>query len=53
MGIKIVTEILFVFVKKERMTRGHGVTLAKNCRLNIIKFSISQRTVNEWEQIIS
>ena len=36
-------------VKEERKTRGHGVTLAKKqCRLDISKFSFSQRTVNEW-----
>ena len=46
--MKIFTEIFFS-VKKERRTRGHGVTLAKKqCRLDIRKFSISQRTVNEW-----
>ena len=49
MGMKILTEIFFFTVKEERMTRGHGVTLAKTqCRLDIRKFSFSQRTVNEW-----
>ena len=34
-------------VSEERRTRGHGVTLAKKqCRLDIRKFSFSQRTVN-------
>ena len=34
-------------VNEERRTRGHGVTLAKKqCRLDIRKFSFSQRTVN-------
>ena len=43
--------ILFT-VKEERRTRGHGVTLAKKqCRLDIIKFSFSQRTVNEWNRL--
>ena len=38
--------ILFT-VKEERRTRGHGVTLAKKqCRLDIRKFSFSQRTGN-------
>ena len=47
--MKILTEIFFFTVKEERMTRGHGVTLAKTqCRLDIRKFSFSQRTVNEW-----
>ena len=36
----------------ERRTRGHGVTLAKKqCRLDIRKFSFSQRTVNEWNRL--
>ena len=48
MGMKILTEIFFS-VKDERRTRGHGVTLAKKqCRLDVRKFSFSQRTVNEW-----
>ena len=39
-------------VKEERRTRGHGVTLAmKQCRLDIRKFSFSQRTVNEWNRL--
>ena len=40
---------MFLSIKEERRTRGHGVTLAKQqCRLDIRKFSIPQRTVNEW-----
>ena len=35
--------------KEERMTRGHGITLAKQCRLDIITFSV--RTVNEWNRL--
>ena len=43
--------ILFT-VKEERRTRRHGVTLAKKqCRLDIRKFSFSQRTVNEWSRL--
>ena len=39
-------------VKEERRTRGHGVTLAeKQCRLDIRKFSFSQRTLNEWNRL--
>ena len=52
MGMKILTEIFFFTVKEERRTRGHGVTLAKKqCRLDIRKFSFSQRTVNEWNRL--
>ena len=51
MGMKILTEFFFT-VKEERMTRGHEVTLAKKqCRLDIRKFSFSQRTVNEWNRL--
>ena len=35
-----------------RRNRGHGITLAKKqCRLDISKFSVSQRTVNEWNRL--
>ena len=35
--------------KDGKKTRGHEVTLAKvQCRLDIIMFSFSQRTLNEW-----
>ena len=39
-------------VKEDRRTIGYGVTLAKEqCRLDIRKFSFSQRTVNEWNRL--
>ena len=48
MSMKIFTEIFFS-VKEDRRTRGHRITLAKKqCRLDITKFSFSQRTVNGW-----
>ena len=51
MGMKILTDIFFLG-KEERRTRGHGITLAKKqCRLDIRKFSFSQRTVNEWNRL--
>ena len=50
MGMKILTD--FFWVKEERWTRGHGVTLAKKqCRLDIRQFSFSQGTVNEWNKL--
>ena len=50
-GYEILIEIYFLF-KEERRTRGHGITLAKKqCRLDIRKFSFSQRTVNEWNRL--
>ena len=48
MGMKIFIEIFFS-LKKDIRTRGHAVTLVKNqCRLDIRKYSFSQRTINEW-----
>ena len=41
---------MFFFIKEERRTRGHGITLAKKqCRLYIRTFS--QRTVNDWNRL--
>ena len=48
-GYENIDRNIYFTVKEERRTRGHGVTLAKKqCRLDIRKFSFSQRTVNEW-----
>ena len=39
-------------LKKDNRTRGHKVTLAKdNCRLDIRKYSFSQRTINELNKL--
>ena len=47
MGMKILRNIFFS-VKEERRTRGHGIALTKKqYRLDIRKFSFSQRTVTE------
>ena len=41
-------------VNEERRTRGHRIALAKKqSRLDIRKFSFSQRTVNEWKRLSS
>ena len=51
MVMKISTEIFFMAME-ERRTREHGATLAKKqCRLDIINFSFSQRIVNEWNRL--
>ena len=51
-GYENIDRNMFFTVKEERRTRGHGVTLAKKqCRLDIRKFSFSQRTVNEWNRL--
>jgi len=45
----LLTELFCSSDKEERRTRGLGVTLPKKqCRLVIIKYSFSQRAVNEW-----
>ena len=50
-GYENIVRNIFFTVKEER-TRRHGVTLSKKqCRLDIIKFSFSQRTVNEWDRL--
>ena len=39
-------------LKKDSRTRGHEVKLVKNqCRLDIRKYSFSQRTINEWNKL--
>ena len=46
-GYENINRNIFFSVKEERMTRGHGITLAKKqCRLDIRKSSFSQKTVN-------
>ena len=51
-GYENIDRNIFFTVKEERRTRGHGVTLAKKqCRLDIRKFSFSQRTVNKWNRL--
>ena len=51
-GYENIDRNIIFTVKEERRTRGHGVTLAKKqCRLDIRKFSFSQRTVNEWNRL--
>ena len=51
MGMKILIEYLFS-LKKDSRTSGHEVTLVKDqCRLDIRKYSFSQRTINEWNKL--
>ena len=49
--MEILIDIVFFSLKKDSKTRGHKVTLLKDrCRLDIRKYSLSQRTINEWKQ---
>ena len=51
MGMKILLEIFFSF-KKDSRTRRHEVTLVKDqCRLDVMKYSFSHRTINEWNKL--
>ena len=37
---------------KDSITRGHEMTLVKDqCRLDIRKYSFSQKTINEWKKM--
>ena len=39
-------------LKKDNRTRGHELILVKDqCRLDIRKYSFSQRTINEWNKL--
>ena len=43
---------MFFSLKKDSRTRGHEVELVKEqCRLDIRKYSFSQRTLNEWNKL--
>ena len=50
--MKILIEICFSHSKKNSTIRGHAVTLVKDqCRLDIRKYSFSQRTINKWNRL--
>ena len=52
MGMKILIEIFVFSFEKDSRTRGHEVTLVKDqCRLDIRKYSFSQRATHEWNQL--
>ena len=45
--------LIFVFeIKESKITRGHNFTLVKKqSRLDVRKFSFSQRTINVWNKL--
>ena len=45
--------IIFVFeIKESKITRGHNYTLVKKqSRLDVRKYSFSQRTINAWNML--
>ena len=43
---------MFFSLKKDSRTRGHVVKLIKDqCILDIRKYKLSQRTINEWNKL--
>ena len=43
---------MFFSLKKDSRTTGHEATFVKDqCRLDIRKYSLSQRTINEWNKL--
>ena len=48
-GYENIDSNIFFEIKKSKVTRGHNFTLMKKqCRLDIRKYSFSQRTINVW-----
>ena len=52
MVMKILILIFFLEIKQNKITRGHNFTLVKKqSRLDVRKFSFSQRTINVWNKL--
>ena len=53
MVMKILILIFFFEIKESKITRGHNFTLVKKqrSRLDVRKFSFSQRTINVWNKL--
>ena len=48
------SNIFFFEIKESKITRGHNYTLVKKqSRLDIRKYSFSQRTINVWNNLSS
>ena len=46
------SNIFFFEIKESKITRGHDFTLVKkHSRLDVRKFSFSQRTINVWNKL--
>ena len=51
-GYENMNRNIFLSIKKDNRTGGHEVTLVKDqCRLDVKKYSFSQRTINEWNKL--
>ena len=52
MGMNILNLAFFFEIKESKITRGHNFTLVKKqSRLDVRKFSFSQRTINVWNKL--
>ena len=52
MVMKILILTFFFQIKESKITRGHNFTLVKKqSRLDVRKFSFSQRTINVWNKL--
>ena len=52
MVLKILIIIFFFEIKESKKTRGHNYTLVKKqSRLDVRKYSFSQRTINVWNNL--
>ena len=50
--MKILILTFFFQIKESKITRGHNFTLVKKqSRLDVRKFSFSQRTINVWNKL--
>ena len=51
MVMKILIIIYFFEIKENKITKGHNYTLVKKqSRLDVRKYSFSQRTINVWNK---
>ena len=54
MNIILLILIFFFEIRESKRTRGHNFTLVKKqSRLDIIKWSFSQRTINVWNKLLT
>ena len=52
MVMKILIQIFFFEIKESKITGGHNFTLVKKqSRLDVRKFSFSQRTIDVWNKL--
>ena len=51
-GYENIDSNFFLEIKQSKITRGHNFTLVKKqSRLDVRKFSFSQRTINVWNKL--